>query len=205
MSCAQRAGEVEATMTHPSKMAALLVRRLAIAMVLGAVALGCGDAGNYDESAPRDGADGEQGADPDPSAPTDDSDMEEPAPEIEEEIVERVAATDRYIFVPTGREDGDQVALIDGVTFQVEPIRVGLNPQAVVAAEVEDVGAVAYVWSEGTSTVAIVRADLRDDRGRPDVRVVRVPREVNQLAVAPGGRYALAYIDPELPLPTQGS
>src|SRR5690606_2799120 len=62
-----------------------------------------------------------------------------------------------------------------------------------------------YVWSEGTSTVAIVRADVRDERDRPDVRVVRVPREVNQLVVAPGGRYALAYIDPELPLPTQGS
>ncbi|RAL22226.1 hypothetical protein DL240_10255 [Lujinxingia litoralis] len=166
--------------------------------------LSCG--GSYDEPDPG-GSDDHTGAGEDsdmggePGAP---DPQPEPEPEIEEAIVERVAATERYIFVPGGREGGDQIALIDGETFAVEPIQVGLNPRAVVAAEVAGVGAVAYVWSEGTSTVAVVRADLRDAAERPDVRVLRVPREVNQLAVAPGGRYALAYIDPELELPVQG-
>ncbi|RDV38235.1 hypothetical protein DV096_10505 [Bradymonadaceae bacterium TMQ3] len=181
------------------------LRLLSVLALCGAVA--CGDSDNFDETLPGGDEQPDYGADSDAGMeePDRDDGEAEPPAEIEEQIVERVAATDRYIFVPTGREDGDQVALIDGETFQVEPIRVGLNPQAIVAAEVEGVGAVAYVWSEGTSTVAIVRADMRDSRERPDVRVVRVPREVNQLAVAPGGRYALAYIDPELPLPTQGS
>lgn len=194
-------------MKDPKRRATPVALRLLSVLVLCA-AVACGESGNYDEAAPG-GSDREPdyGADADAGmgAPDEDNEPAEPPPEIEEQIVERVAATDRYIFVPTGREGGDQVALIDGETFQVEPIRVGLNPQAVVAAEVEGVGAVAYVWSEGTSTVAVVRADVRDERDRPDVRVVRVPREVNQLAVAPGGRYALAYIDPELPLPAQGS
>ena len=77
-------------------------------------------------------------------------------------------------------------------------MEVGLDPREVRAAEVEGVGAVAYVLCEGASTVAIVRD--APDGGPPHIMQVRVPREVNALALSPDGRYAIAYIDPTRPL-----
>lgn len=119
-------------------------------------------------------------------------------PEVEEFLVRQVAATDSYVFVPNEAEESNTVARIDGVNLSVLPIQVGQNPDDVVAAETEDQGAIAYVLCEGSSVVAVIRADKRSQDGlrEGDVRLLPVPDETNSLALAPGGRHAIAYIDP---------
>ena len=121
-------------------------------------------------------------------------------PEEEDFVVQQVAATDSYVFVPNQSEGSDTVALIDGWDFSVNPIRVGLEPVQVVAAQVEQQGAVGYVLSVGNPTVSIIRADQGVGDQRADVRILSIPWEVNQLVMAPDGRHVLAYIDPELPI-----
>ena len=121
-------------------------------------------------------------------------------PEEEEFLVQKVAATDSYVFVPNQTDDSDTVALIDGWDFSVYPFRVGLEPTQVVAADVEGQGSVGYVLSSGQPTVAVVRADQGQGSERADVRLLTVPREVNRLVLAPDGRHVLAYIDPTMPI-----
>lgn len=121
-------------------------------------------------------------------------------PEEEEFLVQKVAATDSYVFVPNQSEDSDTVALIDGWDFSVHPIRVGQEPVQVVAADVDEQGAVGYVLSVGTPTVSIIRADQGTGDDRADVRVLTIPPEVNQLALSPDGKHVLAYIDPSEPI-----
>ncbi len=126
--------------------------------------------------------------------------------EREEFLVREVAATDRYVFVPNSAPGSNTVAMIDGEDFSIVPFRVGLEPTEIRAVEIEDVGSVAYALCEGSAAVAIIRADVASvdamsgvaERG--DVRLLKVPREVNALAMAPDGRHVLAYIDPTRPL-----
>lgn len=177
----------------------------ALVVVAALVAAGCGDAtlspdamegapmnqqngGDWAEGNDDSGGGGEPGE-------TDD-DFE---PEEEEFLVQQVAATDSYVFVPNQSEDSDTVALIDGRDFSVRPMRVGRQPTEVVAADVDGEGAVAYVLSTGQPTVAIVRADADGD-GEAAVNLLPVPWEVNKLALSPDGRHVLAYIDPDEPL-----
>ncbi len=132
--------------------------------------------------------------------PTDPDDSGEPpfVPEQEEFLVRELAVSSSYVFVPNQSEGSTTVARIDGRDLRVTLLEVGLDPREVQAAEVEGIGAVAYVLCEGASTVAIIR-DAPDD-GPPHIMQVRVPREVNALALSPDGRYAIAYIDPTRPL-----
>ena len=143
-------------------------------------------------------------ADGDGEAEAGDSDWDF-VPEEEEFLVQQVASTESYVFVPNQAEDSDTVALIDGWDFSVRPIRVGRDPKTVVAADVEGHGSVGYVLSTGVSTVAVVRADLVDAENRVDVRLLPVPQEVNQLAISPDGRHVLAYIDPNEPINASAS
>lgn len=128
-------------------------------------------------------------------------------PEEEEFLVQEVAATEDFVFVPNSDEESSTVARIDGRDLSVLPVRVGLEPVAVRAADVPDVGSVAYVLSEGKSAVSIIRAEKIDGRSDPDdqVSLLPVPEEVNSLEISPDGRHALAYIDPDKPLPDDAS
>lgn len=119
-------------------------------------------------------------------------------PEEEEFVVQQVASTDSYVFVPNEAEGSDTVAVIDGRDFGVHPVRVGLEPSKVVATEHEEPGSIGYVLSSGEPTVAVVRAEHPGAEDFASVELLRVPREVNQLAVSPDGRHVLAYIDPDL-------
>jgi hypothetical protein len=120
-------------------------------------------------------------------------------PEEEEFLVREVATTAAYVFVPNSAEGSNTVAQIDGRDFSIRPIPVGQEPTVVRAASVDGVGDVAYVLCEGSSTVAIIRADEQVDRPEKQVNLLAVPDEVNALALSPDGRHLLAYIDPSKP------
>lgn len=168
---------------------------------LGGGAAGCGDSSG-DESSLRPPA--ENNGQNNSMRPDDNND--DFVEEREEFLVREVAATDRYVFVPNSAPGSNTVAMIDGEDFSIVPFRVGLEPTEIRAALIEDVGSVAYALCEGSSAVAIIRADLTSVdpmsgvAGRGDVRLLKVPREVNALAMAPDGRHVLAYIDPARPL-----
>ncbi len=126
-------------------------------------------------------------------------------PEVEEFVIENVAATDSYVFVPNSSEEGTTVARIDGRDLSVTPIPVGLNPTDVVAFEHPEAGAVAVVLVEGTGSAAVIRADESFDNPVELVRLLAVPSEVNRLAASPDGRHVLAWIDPNAQLPADSS
>ena len=119
--------------------------------------------------------------------------------ETERFLVREVATTDSYVFVPNADVNSSTLARVDANDLSVIPLQVGQNPQDVAAKDIEGIGAVAYALCEGNSTVAIVRADLpsRTGAGLGDVRLFKVPSEVNRLTMSPDGRYAVAWIDPE--------
>lgn len=114
-------------------------------------------------------------------------------------LVREVATTEAYVFVPNADVTSSTLARVDANDLSVIPLQVGQNPQDVAAKDIEGIGAVAYALCEGNSTVAIVRADLpsRTGSGLGDVRLFKVPTEVNRLTMSPDGRFALAWIDPE--------
>ena len=99
-------------------------------------------------------------------------------PETEEFLVRQVATTSSYVFVPNSSDNSQTVARIDGRDFGVVPLRVGLRPTIVRAAEVEGQGAIAYVLCEGDSTLAIIRADelAADGKTRFWAAVYAAPR-----------------------------
>lgn len=176
----------------------------AVALCIAGLLVGCGDDMSIGMESPADDDywNGDQGNDQNEmgGSPGENDADEDFEPEEEEFLVQQVAATDSYVFVPNQTEGSDTVALIDGRDFSVHPMRVGLQPTQVVADDVEDQGSVAYVLSTGQPTVAIVRADLSSGDQRADVRLLPVPWEVNQLALSPDGRHVLAYIDPNEPI-----
>ncbi|MFP4598287.1 MAG: hypothetical protein ACLFVJ_08545 [Persicimonas sp.] len=128
---------------------------------------------------------------------TDDAD--DFVPEEEEFLVREVATTASYVFVPNSAPESDTVARIDGRDLSIRPMPVGQRPTVVRAASVEPAGDVAYVLCEGSATVAIIRADQPADEPAEQVELLRVPGEVNSLALSPDGRHLLAYIDPDKP------
>jgi hypothetical protein len=126
-------------------------------------------------------------------------------PETEEFLVRNVATTEKFVFVPNGSDEGTTVARINGLDLSVTPIPVGLRPTDVVAFENPDVGAVAFVLVEGTSSVAVIRADAQADEPIDLVNLLDVPSEVNRLAASPDNRHVVAYIDPDRPFPDDSS
>lgn len=190
---------------HVRLSTGLSVLALAVALV------GCGDAMDAAADAPATngtedeadrGANGVNGANDEDGDFVGDNDDEAP-PEEEEFVVEQVASTEHYVFVPNESEGSETVALIDGRDFSVNPIRVGLDPARVEAADVETHGAVGYVLSRGEPTVSVVRADIDDPEAA--VEILSVPAEVNDLAMAPDGQHVLAYIDPDEPIDASAS
>lgn len=126
-------------------------------------------------------------------------------PEQEEFLVREVATSGAYVFVPNSALQSNTVAMINGRDYSIRPIAVGLEPTVVRAAAVEGVGDVAWALCEGDATVAIIRVKAGGGVDGEDVRLVRVPREVNQVALSPDGRYLFAYIDPTRAPGGQGS
>lgn len=190
-----------------------VVGKLTLPAVVVLVMAGCGDqahpagiGGDYEENHAADAAPGEgaNGNDMDEGLDgEDDGDFDEP--EQEEFVVEQVAATESYVFVPNRTEGSETVALIDGRSFSVEPITVGLDPARVQAADVDGHGAVGYVLSRGNSTVSVIRADVDDGSGASDVQIRALPAEVNDLALAPDGEHLIAFIDPDEPIDDSSS
>ena len=172
---------------------------LLVGVLATCLSVGCGDdmamAGDEGADAMNEAESAPVGDDDDGFEDGDDDDSFEP--EEEEFVVEQVASTESYVFVPNRSDGSDTVALIDGRDFSVRPIQVGLEPEHVQAADVGDQGAVAYVLSRGEPTVSIIRADAGE---APTVDILSVPSEVNALTVAPDGRHLLAYIDPDEPI-----
>ncbi len=126
-------------------------------------------------------------------------DADDFVPEEEEFLVREVATTASYVFVPNSSDESNTVARIDGRDLSIRPMPVGQRPTVVRAASVEPAGDVAYVLCEGSATVAIIRADQPADEPADQVELLRVPREVNALALSPDGRHLIAYIDPTKP------
>lgn len=164
---------------------------IAVALALAA----CGDSAS---DSPLGGASGNNTT-PTNNATNGDGDVPAPPPDVERFVVREVATTDAYVFVPNADPSASTVARVDANTLTVTPLRVGQNPKDVAATDVDGVGAVAYVLCEGNSTAAIIRADQpsRTGTGDGDVRLVKVPGEVNRLTMSPDGKYVIAWIDPE--------
>ena len=182
-------------------------RQCLLVVSILSVLSGCGGSANNDDGYYSDFDD------PQPSAPANNTsgqappENNEPPPETEEFLVRQVATTSSYVFVPNGSDNSQTVARIDGRDFGVVPLRVGLRPTVVRAAEVEGQGAIAYVLCEGDSTLAIIRADElgQDGKTRGRVSLLKVPREVNAIEMAPDGKHLIAYIDPDRPLLSETS
>lgn len=177
-------------------------RRVLVTLAIASLLTGCG---------PSDPASGNIEPPPSPGdintnnespyVPPGSNNTQQP-PEQEEFLVRQVAATSAYVFVPNGAENSQTVARIDGRDYSVVPLRVGLKPTTVRAAEIEGQGAIAYVLCEGDSTLAIIRADelSADGKTRGQVSLLKLPREVNAIEMAPDGEHLIAYIDPDKPL-----
>ena len=179
-----------------------MTRRLpCVLMLIALCATAC--AGSYDEP-PQAPVDWTMQPPPDMSRPPDTT---SPPPEREQFLVRELATSDALVFVPNSDPQSNTVAVIDGRDLRVTPLQVGQRPTQIRATQVQQVGAVAYVLCEGDQTLAIIRADLPspDGRGAGQVSLLRLPREVNALAVAPDGKHAIAYIDPTRPLPPGSS
>ena len=182
-------------------------------IVIAALAMGCGGAkddsgGDYfangDSNVATNGVlnTNNAGADEQNVDPNNDTIF---VPEVEEFVIQAVASTQRYVFVPNSSEEGSTVAQIDGTDLSVTPIPVGLNPADVVAFDTPTGDAVAVVLVAGTDNVAIIRADAGAQTPSELVRLISIPGEVNALRAAGDGRHVLAYIDPDRPLPTGAS
>jgi hypothetical protein len=178
---------------------------LSATLILATLALSaCGDdsgGASFNDGAPNEGNNSwsNNGAGPTSDAGGGQGADDVFVPEEEEFLVREVATTAAYVFVPNSAEGSNTVAKIDGRNFSIQPIPVGQEPTVVRAASVEGVGDVAYVLSEGSSTVAIIRADEEVDRPEQQVNLLAVPDEVNALALSPDGRHLIAYIDPSKP------
>ncbi len=178
---------------------------------------GCGDGGEMAAEAPgandqepggatnADPGEANAGGNSEEPGGNDDDGGEPPPPEEEDFVVEQVAATDSYVYVPNRTEGSETVALIDGRSYSVEPITVGPEPSRVQAADVDGQGAVGYVLSRGNATVSVIRADADDGSGASNVQIRSVPAEVNDLTLAPDGEHLIAFIDPDEPINVSSS
>jgi len=89
-----------------------------------------------------------------------------------------------YIAIP----DQDRVAKIDSRTLEVEAIQVGRYPVALRTIPGKDV---AVVLEQLSSTATVIRSTKDGDR----LITLDTALQLNQLALSPGGKYAVAYFD----------
>jgi hypothetical protein len=174
-------------------------KTFALLLLIGlSFASACGDAG-FDYESPGFDDDG-PGQDNGSGGGSGGGAQDPFVPEQEEFLVREVAATEHHIFVPNSDPDSYTVALIDGRDYSVLPLRVGRQPTQVLATQHSDQGSVAYVLCQGSSVIAIIRADAMSGLERGQVNLLPIPRELNAIAIAPDGESLLAYIDPRRPI-----
>jgi len=97
------------------------------------------------------------------------------------------AAGKVYVYVAVPAQN--MVAKIHSTSLQVRAIKVGQDPGALRAIPGKDV---AVVLARGSATAAVLRS--RADGG-DDVSTLKTAVGLNQLALAPGGKHAVAYFD----------
>jgi DNA-binding beta-propeller fold protein YncE len=107
-------------------------------------------------------------------------------PEVEQDK-EPPASGKVYVYVAVPEQD--MVAKIHSTSLQVRAIKVGKDPGALRTLQGQDV---AVVLGKLSSTATILRS--RTDGG-DDITTLKTAAGLNQLVVAPGGKYAVAYFD----------
>ena len=111
----------------------------------------------------------------------------QPDPEPEERFnFRRPQPSRNYVFVAS--PDLDSVAKIDGGSLDITSIEVGDRPTVVRTWRDSNT---AIALNEGSSDVSIIHASAERD----DVVTLPIREGFNQLVMAPGGVFALAYLD----------
>ncbi|HEU0037480.1 MAG TPA: hypothetical protein VFQ53_43010 [Kofleriaceae bacterium] len=119
-----------------------------------------------------------------PPSPTTDGGVE-PPPEVEYQLTEPISS--RH-FVWVAMTEQDRLAKIDGVNLSVESLAVGDRPSVLATLPGTDT-AVVLDSNNGAATVARATTDSITKELYPTLP------NLNRLAVAPGGRYAVAFFD----------
>ena len=107
-------------------------------------------------------------------------------PEVENEE-DPPAAGKRYVYVAVPKQN--MVVKIDSQTLQVRSIKVGHDPGALRTLKGQDV---AVVLNRKSATASVLRS--RAD-GTDEITTVKTASHLNNLAVSPNGKFAVAYFD----------
>ena len=107
-------------------------------------------------------------------------------PEVENEQ-DPPAAGKRYVYVAVAKQN--MVVKIDSESLQVRSIKVGHNPGALRTVKGQDV---AVVLNRGSATASVLRS--KSD-GSDEIKTLKTAPDLNNLAVAPDGKYAVAFFD----------
>jgi len=107
-------------------------------------------------------------------------------PEVENEQ-DPPAAGKRYVYVAVPKQN--MVVKIDSQTLQVRSIKVGHDPGALRTLKGQDV---AVVLNRKSATASVLRS--RTD-GSDDIATLKTASHLNNLAVSPNGKYAVAFFD----------
>ncbi|MEO8701201.1 MAG: hypothetical protein ABI867_14215 [Kofleriaceae bacterium] len=108
-----------------------------------------------------------------------------PPPEVEYKLSEPISSR-RFVWV--AMTDQDRLAKIDGVNLEVTSFEVGDRPSVLATLPGTDT-AVVLDSVNGAATVVRAQPDTIDSELYPTLP------NLNRLAVAPGGRYAVAFFD----------
>ena len=120
------------------------------------------------------------------AAPIVDPDMALP-PELENPARTPPAVGKKYMYVAVAKQN--RVVKIDSVSLQVRAIKVGQDPGALRTITGQDV---AVVLNRKSSTATVIRS--RTD-GKDDLTTLTTAPDLNNMAIAPSGTYAVAYFD----------
>jgi DNA-binding beta-propeller fold protein YncE len=132
---------------------------------------------------------GGQDSNPEPNpSPEPDSNPEPFIPEEEDAIAFQAPRSSRnFIFV--ANSNLDTVAKIDGDTLEIVSVEVGDRPTVVQTNRSENL---AVVLNEGSDEMTVIRAGNGDD---DYVLNLALPPGMNNIALAPGADFALAWFD----------
>ena len=140
-----------------------------------------GGSASGDPSADRDNNGGGETPEPGP-------DDGEYVPEVEERFeFQAPRSSQNFIFVANSTLDS--VSKINASTLEIISVETGDRPTLIDTHRGENL---AVVLNEGSNELTIIRAGDNDD---DYVRNVPIPVGMNQLALTPGGDYALAWFD----------
>jgi len=122
---------------------------------------------------------------PPPAPPPTDGGTPPPPPEVEYRLSEPISS--RH-FVWVAMTDQDRLAKIDGANLEVQSLAVGDQPKVLATLPGTDT---AVVLDSTNASATVVRAQP----GSIDSELYPTLPNLNRLAVAPGGRHAVAFFD----------